>query len=102
MTRRDRRRGGGVPTLIALNAALLAALGWVSWSGPAEAQSPPRSDYVMVAGRVAGSAIPALWVVDQTREELVALMWNPTTARLEGVGYRSLASDASALLRGQP
>lgn len=102
MPRRDRWRAGGVPALIALNAALLAALGWVSWSGRAVAQAPARSDYTMVAGGVANSGISALWVVDQTREELVTLMWNPATARLDGIGYRNLASDASSLLRGQP
>lgn len=102
MARRDRRRGGGVPALIALNAGLLLALGAVSWSARADAQPRTRSDYAMVAGRVANSSTSALWVVDQTREEVVALMWNPRTARLDGIGYRSLSSDASGMLRGVP
>jgi hypothetical protein len=88
-----------VAALVALNAALLAALALVVWSPAAEAQQRPRGDYTMVAGRVVNAGPAVVWVVDQTNEELIALVWNAAAGRLEGLGYRNLVTDGSGLLR---
>jgi hypothetical protein len=91
----------GVAALLALNAALLAALALVVWSPAAEAQQRPRGDYTMVAGRAANAGPSVVWVVDQTNEELIALVWNAAVGRLEGLGYRSLVTDGSGMLRSR-
>ena len=42
--------------LLALNVALLLALGVVLWAPRATAQSRPRGDYLMVSGEVNGAS----------------------------------------------
>lgn len=88
-------------TLLVLNALLLLALGIVLWAPRAAAQSRPRGDYVMVAGEVNGASGQVLWVLDQTHEELVAIMWNQPTTSFVGIGYRNLVTDGVSLIRGR-
>ncbi|MBM4105508.1 MAG: hypothetical protein FJ257_04330 [Phycisphaerae bacterium] len=87
--------------LLALNVALLLALGVVLWAPRATAQSRPRGDYLMVSGEVNGASGQVLWVLDQTHEELVAIMWNQPTTTFVGIGYRNLVTDGVSLIRGR-
>ncbi len=66
-----------------------------------EAQVRGRSEYTMVAGSAKGADSSAVYIVDTTNQELIVITYNQNTKRLDGVGYRNLASDAADLLRGR-
>jgi len=84
--------------LIALNAALAATLAAVTLGASATAQSArTRGDYLMVGGRVNGVDGAAVFVIDSSNQEMIAVSLNNTSKKLDGVGYRNLASDAVQL-----
>jgi hypothetical protein len=106
--------GAGVrldPRLVGLNAALLAVLAGVTILGagsgtPASAQGPAepgaprgRGDYTMVAGRTQGSTADTIYIIDAANQDFIAMQWNRSAGRLEGVGYRSLGEDSRYLQR---
>lgn len=83
--------------LLALNAALVAALAFVSFSPQADAQSAsrrPRGEYTMVAGQVQGISESAIYVVDSTNQEILAMRWDRSRKALGGIGYRNMAVDS--------
>ncbi|MBL8764242.1 MAG: hypothetical protein JNM07_08225 [Phycisphaerae bacterium] len=100
---KHRRPTGG---LLALNGGLLAALLIaVAWpSGDARGQgvgtSRPRGQYTILSGRVQGGAGNAAYVLDSVNAELIAVRWNRTSGRLEGLGYRSILEDARGVAAG--
>jgi hypothetical protein len=86
--------------LLAANAIALAALAVVELSGPAQAQvSRPRSTYTAASGRVNGSETHAVYIVDETTQEVIAVQWDPQSKQLRGLGYRNLSVDAADLAR---
>lgn len=85
--------------LLALNAALLLALGAVTFMPAAQAQSRPRGTYTMVGARVNGALGGVVYIVDVRNEELVAVTWDPNQRGLSGIGYRNIAADAINLGR---
>ncbi|MBL0928244.1 MAG: hypothetical protein IBJ11_11435 [Phycisphaerales bacterium] len=104
-----RPRPNGFRGLIALNAVLLTALAGVTFIHDASAQprqnppagaSPPRSrgEYAMVSGRVQGVPESAIFVVDQSNQEVLALRWDRSTRQVRGIGYRDMKADGA---RGQ-
>lgn len=87
--------------LLALNGVLLGMLALVTLSPGAGAQGErARSSYIVTSGTVKGSESAAIWIIDQTNQDLIAMTWNPQANRLEGLGYRNFAGDSTALLRG--
>ena len=50
----------------------------------------------MVAGGVNGSTSSAVYIIDVINQEMMAVAYNQNTKRLEGIGYRNLAYDATA------
>jgi len=93
----DRRT---IRMLVALNALAIGLFGIVRLADTADAQAGrPRSTYTAAAGRIAGTETNVVYIVDEATQELVAVQWNPNTKQLQGLGYRSLASDAGAILR---
>lgn len=88
--------------LILLNAALLAALAGVTFGPRAMAQTDRRrSEYTITAGTVKGTDSAAIWIVDETNIDLIAVVWNAQQNQLEGLGYRDLVADG-ATLTGRP
>lgn len=86
--------------LVALNAALLAALTGVVLGPRAAAQSDRRrAEYLITAGSIKGTDASAVWIVDTTNQDLIALVWNAQLGQLEGLGYRDLNADGASLLR---
>jgi hypothetical protein len=90
--------------LIALNAALLGAFTVLTWGPPASGQNAQpaatgraRGDYTMVAGRTISGGPSAVYVVDSSNQELVALRWDQAKQQMVGMGYRSLQGDARAV-----
>jgi hypothetical protein len=94
------RRPDTIRILIAANVAALGALALVELSAPARAQSNrPRSSYTAASGRVANSEVAALFVVDETTQEVLAVQWDPQAKQLKGLGFRNLAADGAELSR---
>lgn len=88
--------------LLALNAALLGLLAVVTFAPGADAQETRgRGEYTMVAGGVNGALGSAVYIADVVNQELIAVTYNPSSRRLEGLGYRNLATDATEWLRGR-
>lgn len=90
-------RSPRVRALAALNAALLAVLALVAAGPIAGAQPDPargKGRYILVGGQLQGGDANAIYVVDTTNEELVALQWDNSNNRYRGLGYRSLRDDA--------
>ena len=90
------------PRLVAINACLLAlliALTLIPLGGAGERNAQPdraRGDYTMVSGRIQGSNTHALYLIDASNQELVALRWDIGRNGLLPIGFRSLAADSKA------
>ncbi len=79
--------------LIALNAALLGILGVVSVA-VAQPGNRGRGDYAMVGGEFTGGGSGnAIYILDASNEEIIAVRWDQGRKQLVGLGYRSLATD---------
>ncbi len=98
-TREKHTARRGLGGLIALNAALLAVLAAVTFAPDAIAQHRSRGKYAMVTGGVTGSLSSAVYIVDTTNQELIALNYDPSSKRLKGIGYRNLESDLADVTR---
>ena len=90
--------------LVSLNGVLLAALAWVEWSPGAQAQSMSRTraSYAMTGGTLMGVPQGIVYIINETDQELIALMWNERTKQFQGLGYRNIAADLSSAQRVRP
>lgn len=92
----DRR----VRALVTLNGVLLVVLAVLTLApGSATAQSrTPRAhgQYAIVGGTIQGRTSAAVFVVDASNEEMVALLWDSSRRRYQAVGYRDLRADREA------
>jgi hypothetical protein len=95
--RGDRLRG-----LILVNAVLLAVLAAVTFGAKAFAQYRPRGEYTMVAGGVNGADSNAVYIVDTTNQEMIAVTYDPNTKTMLGIGYKNVAADAASVMRSRP
>jgi len=93
------KRFGALHMLVAANIAALGFLAFVKLSGPAEAQARIRSTYTAASGRIEGTEVHALYIVDETTQEVVAVQWDPQKKQMRGLGYRSLQADAADTTR---
>jgi hypothetical protein len=85
--------------LVLLNAALLAGIAAVTFGPQAIAQNDRRrAQYVITAGTVKGTEVAAIWIIDETNQDLIALAWNSQQGQLDGLGYRDLVADAGTLV----
>jgi len=91
----DRRTMRG---LLMLNAVLVVCLAAVTFSSSVDAQQEgvrrAPGDYTMVDGEVQGQTAAAIYIVDSTNQEVVAVFWDQSRHRLQPIGYRDLAADA--------
>lgn len=55
-----------------------------------------RGQYLVVSGRVQGSPLSAVYVVDTVNHELLTLRWSRADQRLEIIGHRSMIQDMAA------
>lgn len=90
----DRTRRG----LIALNASLLVALGFITLATQAGAQNQPntrvRGEYTMVAGDMQGGNSSAIYIIDSANQELIGLRWDESRKSLMGLGFRDIDADS--------
>ena len=95
-----RRRPSTMQLLLAANVAALGALAVVELSAPASAQAArPRSTYSAVAGTIPGTDNQAIYVVDETTQEVAAVQWDSQSRQLKGLGFRNLANDSADVSR---
>ncbi|HPO92862.1 MAG TPA: hypothetical protein PL072_05250 [Phycisphaerales bacterium] len=91
--------------LIALNVLLLAGLAVATLAGHVSAQpragtplsgtaARSRGDYAVVPGRTQSGNADAVYVLDATNQDILALSWDRNKDRFSIIGYRSLANDA--------
>jgi hypothetical protein len=80
--------------LIGLNVALLVVLAAVTIAPGAGAQDDgverARGDYAMISGRIQATAADAIYVVDRTNQELIAMVFEQGRKRLRGVDFAKL------------
>ncbi len=82
-------------SLVALNLVLAAAVG-ATFVVEATGQSGAprgRGEYTMIGGEVQGGNANAIYVLDGSNQEMIALRWNDSRNRLEGIGFRDLDKD---------
>ncbi len=87
--------------LIAVNVALLLLLGAVTLAPQSSAQrggsgGRARGEFTMVAGKMTGSSAHAIYIVDSSNQDMVAVKWNESTKSLDAIGYRDLKEDAQS------
>jgi hypothetical protein len=86
--------------LIAANIVALGALAVVKLSPYASAQGfRLRSTYSAASGRIPGTETHAVYIVDESTQELLSLQWDPRSKQLQMLGYRNLMGDAAEALR---
>lgn len=87
--------------LIAANIVLLLLLAVVSLAPTSVAQrgatiGRARGEYTMLAGKMTGSSAHAIYILDSSNQDMVAVKWNESTKSLDAIGYRDLKEDAQA------
>ncbi|PHQ81277.1 MAG: hypothetical protein COB69_04535 [Phycisphaera sp.] len=91
-----RRAGLGtkVNPLIAVNVVLLVVLGAVSIA-TAQPGNRARGDYAMVGGEIlGGGGGNAVYILDASNQELIAVKWDTSRKVLDGIGFRDLNRDS--------
>lgn len=95
-------------SLVVSNAILAVALGLVilgamnskhAAAQPASvvaAGDRARGEYTMVSGRFREGSSSAIYIVDSSNQEVVALRWDSSKQQMVGIGYRSIANDSRA------
>lgn len=85
--------------LVALNVALAMTLGVVGASHLVSAQvgtDRARGEYTMVSGRTNSGGAHAVYILDSTNQEMIALRWDQSKQTMTGIGYRSLSQDGQS------
>jgi hypothetical protein len=94
--------GAGRRGLLFLNVALLAALGVLTFAPRVTAQNQPaggraRGDYTMVSGKTNVGGPAAVYIIDSSNQEVVALRWDQGKQVMSGLGYRNIEIDTRAI-----
>jgi hypothetical protein len=84
--------------LLLLNGVLLGALALVTFGPSAEAQVRPRGEYTAVACNTQGALADVVYIVDTVNAEMIALLYEPSTQEMIGLGYRNIRADAAGRL----
>lgn len=91
--------GNGIAAVV-----LAFVLGGIMQTPPAAAQPAnvaaagerARGEYTMVSGRFREGGSSAIYIIDSSNQEVVAVRWDTGKQQLTGIGYRSIANDARA------
>ena len=84
-----------------LSRALYGVLAVVCLSPTADAQRGSRGDYSMVAGGVNGSDADAVYVINSSSQEIIAVTYERANG-LTGVGYVNVGRDTARALNQRP
>lgn len=96
-----KRTGPSIRSLLVINAALLCILALVTLAPAVTAQVRVRGDYTIVGGGANGANSSLVYVIDAVNQEMIVAMYDTSTKKLDGIGYRNLAGDARSILRSQ-
>lgn len=94
-----RTRPSATTLLVVANVVALGFLATIELSAAARAQIRPRGTYSAATGRIEGTETNALYIVDESTQELIAVQWDPRTKQMKGLGYRNMVTDTGDLLR---
>ncbi|MEM8756304.1 MAG: hypothetical protein AAGF47_00800 [Planctomycetota bacterium] len=99
MSNENGTRGGrGRPErwpLIAINAGLLVVLGVTTLAPAQPAGNRARGEYAILGGEFqGGGGGNAVYIIDASNQEMVAVTWDRSRRALAGIGYRDLARDS--------
>jgi len=101
MTRRSRLAAFSI-----VNGLLLVAIIALPLTRRADGQEGMKirshATYSMAGGNVGGTANGAIYIVDETHDEMISIMWNDKARVLTPIGYRNLAADAGGSARPRP
>jgi hypothetical protein len=84
--------------LITLNVLLLVALAAVSLAPDAGAQNAadrPRGSYTIATGDLRGANADAIFIIDSSNQEVVAMRYSESAKSLEGIDYAPLTPAAN-------
>lgn len=88
--------GHGWRRFVVPGAALVVACAVGVVFGQAAVQNRAAGNYTLLAGKASGSSAKVVYILDSANKEMVAVKWNQSAAKLDGIGYRNLAQDADA------
>jgi len=92
--------------LLAANLILAGAIVVVPFARSAVGQEGGAvrsiSTYSMAGGNIGGSDAGVLFIVDETHEEMISIMWNEKSRLVVPIGYRNLSVDAAGGGRPRP
>ncbi|MEO1583264.1 MAG: hypothetical protein AAFR96_01675 [Planctomycetota bacterium] len=81
--------------LIAVNAGLAAVVGVTAMAPAQPGNERARGQYAIVGGEfLGGGGENAVFILDSTNQDLIAVRWDRTRQSLAGIGYRDLSLDA--------
>ncbi len=83
--------------VIALNMVLIALLCLIVFIPKTEAQLSGESTYIAVPSEANGLTTGAVYILDTSRQELVAVAWNRNKNKIMPLGYRNISSDANSV-----
>lgn len=84
-------------TLIVVNCVLAVAVAGVAMTSSVTGQpgtARSRGNYTAISANMQGGNASAVFVLDASNQEMVAVRWNDSRRSLEGIGFRNLAEDA--------
>jgi len=80
--------------LLALNAVLLLALGFLALTPPpARAAVAGRANYIMLAGEAKGISEQVIYIIDLGSSKMIAVVFSSTNKQFKVIGGRILNDD---------
>ncbi len=83
--------------VLALNIVLVSILCIVVLVPQSEAQLSGESTYIAVPSEANGLTTGAVYILNTSRQELVAVAWNRNKNKIMPLGYRNISIDANSV-----
>ncbi|MBC8310392.1 MAG: hypothetical protein H8E83_07760 [Planctomycetes bacterium] len=83
--------------VIALNVLLITILGFLVFVPNGNAQISVSPSYLAVPSQANGLTTGAVYIMDTSSHELVAVAWNRNKKKIVPLGYRNISMDAQSV-----
>jgi hypothetical protein len=83
--------------VLALNIVLVSILCIVVLVPQSEAQLSGESTYIAIPSEANGLTTGAVYILNTSRQELVAVAWNRNKNKIMPLGYRNISIDANSV-----
>jgi hypothetical protein len=83
--------------VIVLNAILVVILGVLVFVPTTDAQESISPEYIAVPSKANGLTTGAVYIMNTSSQELVAVAYNRSKKRIMPLGYRNILSDAQSV-----